>query len=397
MAGDDCGFDVAAAVQHVAQNLLEARQRRLSGDVVGGANLFCRDQSEGPANRFWSVVERRFQGDFGVVQAIGLELHLGSAGASAEEIDGAAFADHVDGPLPGFGAADGFDHHVASALLRRERADGVHYVRNFSGLNNLVRAHVLGGFDLAVALDHGDHVASDGAGDLNEHEADGASTEDGDGVADLDSSFVQSAQNAGQRLGHGGVFDADVGRNDQHVGFNDAAWNADVFGVGAVVEEEIFAEIFLMLGAVEAHLARGGVERDNAHALLEAINSGSDFLDDSGEFVAEQGGRDDHAGMIAALVDLEIGTAGQGDLDLDENLAVSDARDGNFFDFEIFFAVQDGGGHFSIHCVLPSGTSGAKAPSYICTLTVRLKPRPSKTLRWHDKSRALPQKQTLRW
>jgi hypothetical protein len=70
--------------------------------------------------------------------------------------------------------------------------------------------------------------------------------------------------------------------------------------------------------------------------------------------MAEEGGRDDHAGVVAALVHLEISAAGQGDLDFDQNLAVSHARDGYFFDFEVFFAVQDGSGHFSIHCGFPS-------------------------------------------
>ncbi len=213
---------------------------------------------------------------------------------------------------------------------------------------------MLGGFHLAVALDHGNHVAADGAGDLHEHQSNGAAAEDGDGVADLDSGFMQAAQNAGQRLGHGGIFEADAGRDDQHVGFNDALRHADVFGVGAVVEEQIFAEILLMLGAVKAHLAGSGVEGDDAHALLEAVDAGADFLDDSGQFVAEQGGRDDHAGMVAALEHLEISAAGQGDLDLDQNLAVTHARDGDFFDLQVFFAVQDGSGHFSVHCGLPS-------------------------------------------
>ena len=219
---------------------------------------------------------------------------------------------------------------------------------------NLVRAHVLGGFDLTVALDDGDHVAADGAGDLHEHEADGAAAEDGDGIADFDSGFMQSAQHAGQRLGHGGVFEADVRRNDQHVGFNDAARDANVFSVGTVVEEEIFAEVLLMLGAVETHLAGRGVEGDDAHAFLEAVDAGADLLDDSGQFVAEEGRRDDHAGVIAALVDLEIGAAGQRDLDFDQNLAVTDARNRYFFDLEVFFAVQDGSGHFSVHCGFPS-------------------------------------------
>ena len=70
-----------------------------------------------------------------------------------------------------------------------------------------MRAHVFGGFDLAVALDDGNYVAADGAGYLHEHQADGAAAEDGDRVADLDSGFMQAAQDAGQRLGHGGVFE----------------------------------------------------------------------------------------------------------------------------------------------------------------------------------------------
>jgi hypothetical protein len=43
--------------------------------------------------------------------------------------------------------------------------------------------------------------------------------------------------------------------------------------------------------------------------------------------------------VIAALVHLEIGAAGQGDLDFDQDLAVSHARDGYFFNLEVFFAV----------------------------------------------------------
>jgi hypothetical protein len=143
---------------------------------------------------------------------------------------------------------------------------------------------------------------------------------------------MESAQDAGERLSHGGIFETDVGRNDEHVGFDDAAGDANVFGLGSVVEEEIFAEVLLMLGAVEAHLARGGVEGDDAHALLESVDTGANFLDDSGEFVAEEGRGNDHAGVITALVHLEVGAAGEGNLDLNQNFAITHARDGNFLD-----------------------------------------------------------------
>jgi hypothetical protein len=166
--------------------------------------------------------------------------------------------------------------------------------------------------------------------------------------------MVQAAKDAGQRLGHRSLFDTDAWRDNQHVGIDDAARNPNVFGVSAVVEQEIFAEVLLMFGAVEAHLARRGIQGDDAHAFLESVDTGSYFLDDSGQFMAEQGGRHDHAGMVAALVHLKISAAGQGNLNFDQNLAFSHARDRYFLNLEVFFAVQDGCGHFSVHCWLPS-------------------------------------------
>ena len=84
------------------------------------------------------------------------------------------------------------------------------------------------------------------------------------------------------------------------------------------------------------------------------MDARADFLDHSGQFVAEQRGRNDHAGVVSALVNLEIGAAGQRDLHFDQNFALADARDGYSFNLQIFFAVQDGSCHFSVHCLLPS-------------------------------------------
>jgi hypothetical protein len=207
---------------------------------------------------------------------------------------------------------------------------------------------------LFIALNDRNDIAADGTGDLNEHQTDGAAAEDSDSVADFDASLMQSAQDAGQRLGHGGIFEAYFFRDDQHVGLNDAARNADVFGVGSVVEQQIFAEIFLMLRAIEAHLAGCGIERDHAHTLPEAVDAFTDLFHDSSEFVAKESGRNNHAGVIAALVHLEIGSAGEGDLNFDENFPLIDPGDGHSFNFDIFFAVQDGGGHFSVHLLIPS-------------------------------------------
>ncbi len=62
-------------------------------------------------------MERGFQREFGIMQPIGIELHLGAAGASAKEVHRAALAHHVDRPLPRLRTAHCFDHYIAATLL----------------------------------------------------------------------------------------------------------------------------------------------------------------------------------------------------------------------------------------------------------------------------------------
>src|SRR5258708_25910602 len=109
MPGDDGGLDVAAAVQHVAEHLLQTRQWSLPGDVVGGTNLFRCYQSESAAHGFGSVMERSLERDLRIVQPVRVELDLGAAGAASEEVYGAAFAHHFNRPLPCLRPAHGFD------------------------------------------------------------------------------------------------------------------------------------------------------------------------------------------------------------------------------------------------------------------------------------------------
>src|SRR5690348_10696078 len=58
VSGDDGGLDVAVAVQHVVQHLLQARERRFPGNVVVAPNLAFGNQGEGPPHRLRRVVER---------------------------------------------------------------------------------------------------------------------------------------------------------------------------------------------------------------------------------------------------------------------------------------------------------------------------------------------------
>ena len=70
--------------------------------------------------------------------------------------------------------------------------------------------------------------------------------------------------------------------------------------------------------------------------------------------MAKERWRHDHAGVVAALVDFQVSAAGQRHLHFDQNFALAHARDGHFFNLQVFFAVQDGSGHFPIHFWFPS-------------------------------------------
>ena len=61
-----------------------------------------------------SVMERGLDGDFGIVQRRGVELHLRAARAAAKKIHRAAAAHHLHGPLPGGRRTHRFDDRVGA-------------------------------------------------------------------------------------------------------------------------------------------------------------------------------------------------------------------------------------------------------------------------------------------
>src|SRR5579864_1687125 len=185
---------------------------------------------------------------------------------------------------------------------------------------------------------------------MHKHQANRPATDHGHSVADLDSGLVESTQHAGQRLDHGCFFKTHMRWNDQSVQINNATRNTNIFGVSAVVEQQVFAKIFLVARAIEAGLAGSGIQRDYAHAFFESANTRTNVFDGASEFVTEEGWGHDHSRVIPALIDLEIGAAGERDLDFDEELAIAHVGDGNLLDLHVLFAVEDGCGHLASHC-----------------------------------------------
>ncbi len=129
--------------------------------------------------------------------------------------------------------------------------------------------------------------------------------------------------------------------------FDDARGDADVLGVGAVVEEQVVAEVLLVVAAEEAGVAGRGVEREDAVADGERGDAFADLDDGSGEFVAEEAIEGEHFGVVAAAVDLEVGAAGKGGAHAQDQLAGSGRGDRDILDAEVFLAAKDGGSHGS--------------------------------------------------
>lgn len=96
-------------------------------------------------------------------------------------------------------------------------------------------------------------------GYVHEHEADGPGSDHDHRIAGPGATLFQAADDAGKRFGEGGMLEWDTVRDPEGIFFDDTGGNFDVFGVGAVVEEKIFAEVLLIVLAEETGVARGGV------------------------------------------------------------------------------------------------------------------------------------------
>ncbi len=161
----------------------------------------------------------------------------------------------------------------------------------------------------------------------------------------IDPGLLDGAQHAGEGFDEGRLVKSDFVGQDQQVLADDPLGDLDVLGVGAVDELKILAEVGQVPLAEEALVARARVGRDDPHPGGEAVHPVPDFLDDPGEFVAEDGRRDDHAGVESLPVHLQVGAAGQRRLDADQHFAATDARNRYLLDPDVALPVEHGGGH----------------------------------------------------
>lgn len=170
----------------------------------------------------------------------------------------------------------------------------------------------------------------------------------------LGSGLLESAHYARQRFHQGGVLIAHMLRDDVGVAFYDPRRNADILRIRTVIEEQIFAEVLQPALTEEALFARRGVGRH--HALSNGdpadVFSNRDYI--AGQFVPEHSGGHDHAGVIPAAKDFDVGPTGQGYFYPYENVAATDRWNGHRLYLQVLLAVEHGCHHLVIHYVTTS-------------------------------------------
>jgi hypothetical protein len=252
-------------------------------------------------------------------------IDAGVRGQDAEQGDMAAVKHVVEHVVEGPGIARHLQADVeAFADVLRLHGGGERaalYIDDVGG------AH-LGGEVEAVVVDVGDddvagaEIAADAGGD----DADGAGAGDQHVLAD-DVERQRAVGGVAVGIEEGGDLRGDLRRDQPQV----LRGHADVFGEGAVAVDADAAGMgaeMAAAGAAVAALAAGEVAfgRDTV-ADLVVVDARTHFDDAADELVADdKAGRDRALGPFIPLIDVEVGAADGGLLDLDEHLVHAGRR-----------------------------------------------------------------------
>ncbi len=211
------------------------------------------------------------------------------------------------------------------------------------------RAKLLRRANLVRPLSERNHFHAPAGQHADERQSDRTAADHDRRVARLDARLVNSAQDAGQRLDHRRVLKGYMFGNHQHVLANDPSGDADIFGVGSVVKQQILAQIALPLAAEQADVARRGIRRHDARADFQAaIYIRTQRFDDSRKFMPEYSRRDNHSRVVSPLPDFQIGAASQSHLYADQRLIRRELGDIHAFDLQILTAIQNRSGHVTV-------------------------------------------------
>src|SRR5579862_4962407 len=137
----------------------------------------------------------------------------------------------------------------------------------------------------------------------------------------------------------------DILRDHVGVPLHDTRRDPNVFRVGAVIEEQIFAEVFQASTAEETVVARRRI--CGHHPLARAYPSHSiangDYI--AGQLMPEDSWWHDHSRMIAAAENFDIGATSQRYFHAHQNVFATNLGNGDPLYLQVFLAVEYGSHH----------------------------------------------------
>ena len=283
------------------------------------------------------------------MQQGGIELDGAAAGTTPKEIYRSAPVNHIGSPLPSLWRADGF-HSNVSASVAGQRANLRHHILGLCDIHNRVRPHALGRHKLAMPFAYRYHPGAFQLCQTDEHQSDGPHADNGHNIVALQSGFFQPAQHAGQGLHQGGVDKVDVVRNFQQILPDNRPRDANVLRVRSIVKQQPIAEVGAVPKAITAFPARSGVGSNHPHPCPNIPDLRADLFHYTRQLMSENRRGFDHASMISLTIYFEVCSTGQGSLDPNQHFVGTQGGNGHLFDFQVFFAVQNGSCHSPRHC-----------------------------------------------
>jgi hypothetical protein len=131
----------------------------------------------------------------------------------------------------------------------------------------------------------------------------------------------------------------------QQISLHQARGNYNRFRVCTIQEQQIVAEIFLLLLTVKACAAWGRICDHDAISDVPTLHTRRNFRNRARHLMPEHRGGNDHARMITALKNLEISAAGERRFNTQANFSRCEWPRVDLFDPNIFPAME----HCSFH------------------------------------------------
>src|SRR5215472_4121214 len=277
----------------------------------------------------------------------GLDFNVRSGGQTAEEIHHATAADDGQGHAPSRWVSRSFNDGVGTTLVVGQ---------SFHGGNNVWYLVYVDRDDGSETARHIERGGAPGDGDnpdaaagkhANKLQPNRAAANYNRGIARAHFHLMNPAKHAGKRLGKRSALIIHGMRDFEHVFHGDAARNAHVLGISAIVEEQIVAKILLATAAVVATQARRGIRRHHTHSEAPArINAFARGYDVANQLMAKYRRRLNHARVIAALPNFEVGAVGERKADAQKHFVSGQRRNVDHLNPEILAAIEDGRRHF---------------------------------------------------